>query len=199
LQVMDHGALTDHNGRKADFRNTVMIMTSNVGSREMERRSLGIMEENQTQAQAQKAVEQVFSPEFRNRLDSTVFFNPLERETLLQVVQKHLIELESQLLAKRVEVEFDQSVLQWLAEKGYDRRMGARPLGRVIQDSMKRPLSEEILFGKLENGGAVRIKVAENESPSRLEFIFSEDLDSSFESRSKDGKSDRDPQRVWSS
>ena len=160
LQVMDHGFLTDNNGRKADFRNTVLIMTSNVGSREMERRPLGMGESPPIPSkEAQRAVEQTFSPEFRNRLDSIVYFNPLDPETMSQVVSKQLVELETQLLAKNVDIEFTTEVREWLAKKGYDRWMGARPLGRTLQEYIKKPLSEEILFGKLEKGGKVKVSL----------------------------------------
>ncbi len=157
LQVMDHGTLTDSNGRKADFRNAILIMTSNVGSRDLERRTLGIGSVAGGNSAASKAVEQTFTPEFRNRLDSIVYFNPLDILTVGQVVGKHLLELESQLLAKRVEIEVGADVREWLAQKGYDRLMGARPLARLIQDKIKKPLAEEILFGKLEHGGEVQV------------------------------------------
>jgi len=161
LQVMDHGTLTDNNGRKADFRNAVILMTSNVGSREMERRGLGISSQDvRPLSGAQKAVEQTFSPEFRNRLDAIVHFNPLDSVTVGQVVDKQLLELESQLLAKGVELEVSVEAREWLVQKGYDRLMGARPMARVIQDEIKKPLAEEILFGKLENGGQVKILVS---------------------------------------
>jgi ATP-dependent Clp protease ATP-binding subunit ClpA len=170
LQVMDHGVLTDNNGRKADFRNCILILTSNVGSREMERRPLGMgSAEHSRTASAQKAVEQTFSPEFRNRLDATVYFNSLDPMTVVQVVNKHMMELESQLLGKNVDVEFSADVKDWLAQKGYDRLMGARPLARLIQDKVKRPLSEEILFGKLENGGKVKVMIRDGELA--FEFI----------------------------
>jgi ATP-dependent Clp protease ATP-binding subunit ClpA len=157
LQVMDHGFLTDNNGKRADFRNVVLILTSNVGSRDSERRSVGFMDDLGGSSAAMKEVERLFSPEFRNRLDSIVFFNPLDFSMVEQVVNKQLVELEHLLLAKNIEIEFDQAVRDWLGRKGYDRKMGARPLARVIQDEIKRPLSEEILFGRLENGGAVRV------------------------------------------
>jgi ATP-dependent Clp protease ATP-binding subunit ClpA len=165
LQIMDHGTLTDNNGRKADFRNVILIMTSNVGSREMERRPLGMVtsEANSKNSGALKAVEQTFTPEFRNRLDSIVYFNPLDPVTVGQVVGKQILELESQLLAKKVEVEVGLEVRDWLAQKGYDRTMGARPLARLIQDQIKKPLAEEILFGKLENGGRVEVLVRNGE------------------------------------
>jgi ATP-dependent Clp protease ATP-binding subunit ClpA len=157
LQVMDHGFLTDNNGKKADFRNVILIMTSNVGSRDSERRTVGFSSEVGGVSAAQKELERTFSPEFRNRLDSVVFFNPLSFEMMEQVVSKQLVELEHLLLDKGIEIEFDADVRTWLTKKGYDPKMGARPLGRVIQDEIKRPLSEEILFGKLEKGGAVRV------------------------------------------
>jgi len=163
LQVMDHGSLTDNNGRKADFRNSILILTSNVGSREMERRPLGMGGNENQVGSPQKAVEQTFSPEFRNRLDAIVYFNPLDPGTVIQVVGKHLMELESQLLAKNVDIEFAVEVRDWLSKKGYDRSMGARPLARLIQDKIKKPLSEEILFGKLEQGGKVKVWVREGE------------------------------------
>lgn len=164
LQVMDHGKLTDNNGRKADFRNTVLLMTSNVGSRELERRGLGISTSDTSSTRgAQKAVEQTFSPEFRNRLDAIVHFSPLDPLTVGQVVGKQLLELESQLAAKGVELEVTVDAREWLAQKGYDRLMGARPMARVIQDRIKKPLAEEILFGRLEKGGEVKISVAEGE------------------------------------
>jgi ATP-dependent Clp protease ATP-binding subunit ClpA len=164
LQVMDHGFLTDNNGRKADFRNVILLMTSNVGSRDLERRQLGLgggTQEGGTRAQ--KAVEQTFTPEFRNRLDAIVYFNPLDPVTIGLVVGKQLMELESQLLAKGVEIDLDSDVRDWLARKGYDRQMGARPMARLIQDKIKKPLSEEIIFCKLDNGGKVRVFVKAEE------------------------------------
>lgn len=158
LQVMDHGTLTDNNGRKVDFRNVVLLFTSNVGARDMERRSVGFSGSDPVSGKAAaKAVEQTFSPEFRNRLDSIIYFNPLDPLTVGHVVGKQLLELESLLLAKSVELDVDAEVRAWLAEKGYDRLLGARPLTRIIQDELKKPLAEEILFGQLENGGSVSI------------------------------------------
>ncbi len=160
LQVMDNGFLTDNNGRKADFRNTLLLMTSNVGSRDIERRPLGLNQSNAGDGtRAQKAVEQTFSPEFRNRLDAIVYFNPLSPMTVAQVVGKQLMELESQLLAKHVEIDIDSEVREWLANKGYDRQMGARPMARLIQERIKKPLAEEILFGRLEDGGKVKVTI----------------------------------------
>ena len=162
LQVMDHGFLTDNNGKKADFRNVIIIMTSNVGSRDAERRTVGFQNDPGGASASQKELERTFSPEFRNRLDSIVFFNPLDERMMEQVVNKQIVELEHLLLAKNVEIEIEQPVREWLGKKGYDRKMGARPLARTIQDEIKRPLSEEILFGKLEHGGAVRVVLKDN-------------------------------------
>ncbi|MBC7398290.1 MAG: AAA family ATPase, partial [Bdellovibrionales bacterium] len=162
LQVMDHGFLTDNNGKKADFRNVVLIMTSNVGSRDAERRSVGFAGDVGGSDASSKELERTFSPEFRNRLDSIVFFNSLDLRMMDQVVNKQLVELEHLLLAKNIEIEFDQSVRDWLGKKGYDRKMGPRPLGRAIQDEIKRPLSEEILFGKLEKGGSVQVIIKDD-------------------------------------
>jgi len=157
LQVMDHGTLTDNNGRKADFRNVVLLMTSNVGSRDLERRPLGMNADSTAgMSAAQKAIEATFTPEFRNRLDAIVQFNALNPVTIAQVVGKQVMELESLLIAKKVELEIDEDVRVWLGEKGYDRRMGARPMARLIQESLKKPLANEILFGRLEHGGRVR-------------------------------------------
>lgn len=177
LQVMDHGMLTDNNGRKADFRNTIIILTSNVGSREMERKPIGVagveISAKSFGEGAKKAVEQTFSPEFRNRLDSIVYFNALDPIAVAQVVGKQILELESQLLAKGVEIELTPEVREWLAQKGYDKLMGARPMARVIQDHLKRPLSEEILFGKLEKGGRVKVIFVEG----KLQFEFSQKVE----------------------
>ncbi len=172
LQVMDHGTLTDNNGRKADFRNAVIILTSNVGSREMERQPLGLNTAAGTQvsAQAKKEVERTFTPEFRNRLDAMVFFNPLNETTMGMVVEKQLTELETLLLSKGVDLEIEPSVREWLGKKGFDRRLGARPLARLIQDELKRPLADEILFGKLENGGSVMIRL--DSAEGRLVFDY---------------------------
>ncbi len=183
LQVMDHGTLTDNNGRKADFRNTMLLMTSNVGSREAERRPLGLTGEALNSSAAQKAVEQAFSPEFRNRLDAIVHFKPLDPLVVAQVVGKQLLELESQLLAKGVEIELDGEVREWLAQKGHDRRMGARPLNRLIQDRIKKPLANEVLFGKLENGG--RVKVTLKNGEPHFEFFAQESPGSSEEAKAE--------------
>jgi len=169
LQVMDHGTLTDNNGRKADFRNSILIMTSNVGSRELEKSPLGIGTPVGVNVGAQRELERTFTPEFRNRLDATVFFKPLSAEVMEQVVGKALTELETQLLSKRVDLRVSPEVRKWLAKKGFDARLGARPLARLIQDKIKRRLADEILFGTLEEGGVVSLKLSGEE----FEFEFS--------------------------
>ncbi len=164
LQVMDHGFLTDNNGRKADFRNAIVLMTSNVGSSEMQKRSMGLGTEGIVGISAAKnAVEKTFTPEFRNRLDGVIFFNPLDPIMIAQVVGKQLVELESLLAAKNVEIEIEVDVREWLAQHGYDKLMGARPMGRIIQDRIKKPMAEEILYGKLEHGGKVRVYLKDGE------------------------------------
>lgn len=169
LQIMDHGTLTDNNGRKVDFRNIILILTSNVGTREHGRRSMGMGNPEASRSSVSKQeIERTFSPEFRNRLDAIIYFSALDPVTVAQVVGKQLLELESQLLAKGVEISVDPEVREWLAHKGYDVLLGARPMGRLIQDKIKRPLSEQILFGKLESGGKVRISL-EDQEPT---FIF---------------------------
>jgi ATP-dependent Clp protease ATP-binding subunit ClpA len=158
LQVMDHGTLTDNNGRKADFRNIVLIMTSNAGASEMDRTSMGFTVQDHA-SDGVEAVRRTFSPEFRNRLDAIVQFQPLGPETILHVVDKFVIELEAQLEPKRVTLEIDDAARAWIAERGHDPKMGARPMARVIQESIKRPLAEELLFGRLVNGGHVLVQV----------------------------------------
>ncbi|MDQ3773723.1 MAG: ATP-dependent Clp protease ATP-binding subunit ClpA [Pseudomonadota bacterium] len=158
LQVMDHGALTDTNGRQTDFRNVVIIMTTNAGADRISRASIGFTVQDHM-SDANEAIRRIFSPEFRNRLDAIVPFNPLDDRTIAQVVEKFLAELEAQLDAKDVSLEVDEKARAWLAEHGHDPLMGARPMGRLIQDKVKRPLAEELLFGKLESGGSVVITV----------------------------------------
>ncbi|MGH8628256.1 MAG: AAA family ATPase, partial [Gammaproteobacteria bacterium] len=156
LQVMDHGTLTDTNGRETDFRNVILIMTTNAGAERISRRSVGFTKQDHS-GDATEAIRQTFTPEFRNRLDVIVHFKPLEEKTVAHVVDKFLVELETQLDAKRVSVEFDEAARRWLAQHGHDPVMGARPMARLIQDKIKRPLAEELLFGRLDGGGHVRV------------------------------------------
>lgn len=164
LQIMDHGTLTDTNGRKTDFRHTIFIMTSNAGAEMLDKNVIGFTEdETEGRSDVMSAVNRVFSPEFRNRLDAIIQFKPLDTRTILHVVNKFLMELEVQLESKHVVVEIDDEARGWLAVKGYDKKMGARPMARVIQEQIKRPLAEELLFGKLHEGGHVLITVADGE------------------------------------
>ena len=158
LQVMDHASLTDNNGRKADFRNVILIMTSNAGSREMAANKLGFGGgEGGDPRQGKAALEKVFTPEFRNRLDAVVFFEGLPMEVIKRVAQKFIDELDGQLAEKKVQLDVTPAALAYFADKGYDKAMGARPMGRVIADAVKKPLANEILFGKLVHGGVARI------------------------------------------
>ncbi len=158
LQVMDHGELTDHNGRTVNFRNVVLIMTSNAGAMEQAKEAIGFGR-SRREGEDTAAIERTFTPEFRNRLDAVINFAPLGREVILQVVEKFVLQLEAQLLDRGVTIELTRAAAEWLAEKGYDDKMGARPLGRVIQEHIKKPLAEELLFGKLTKGGIVQVSV----------------------------------------
>ena len=169
LQIMDHGTLTDTNGRKTDFRHTIVIMTSNAGVDMFDKISIGFTP-GDSSSDVLTAVQRVFSPEFRNRLDAIVQFKALEMKTILSVVSKFLMELEVQLEAKHVILEIDEEARLWLAKHGYDPKMGARPMARLIQEQIKRPLAEELLFGKLSKGGHVSITVEED----KLKFAIEE-------------------------
>ncbi len=162
LQVMDHGKLTDHNGRTTDFRNVVLIMTTNAGAAEMAKEAIGFGRSSRT-GEDTAAIERMFSPEFRNRLDATISFAPLGPETIIKVVDKFVVQLEAQLMDRNVSIELTRRAAQWLAEKGYDNKMGARPLARVIQEHIKKPLAEELLFGKLSKGGIVKVDTKDSE------------------------------------
>ena len=154
LQVMDHGTLTDNNGRKADFRNTIVIMTTNTGAQDMSRASMGFQSQDHS-SDATEMIKKTFSPEFRNRLDGIIQFNPLPTEVIKTVVDKFLVELQVQLDAQKVQLDVSEEVREWLLENGYDKNMGARPMQRLIQDSIKKVLAEEILFGKLSKAGGI--------------------------------------------
>ncbi len=162
LQVMDHGTLTDNNGRKTDFRNVILIMTTNAGAERMSRASIGFVSQDHS-SDGMEALKKSFTPEFRNRLDSIVQFSPLTRDTILHVVDKFLTELQGQLDSKRVMLNVSDEARQWLAEHGYDEAMGARPMNRLIQDKIKKPLAEQILFGQLDKGGEVDVLVERGE------------------------------------
>ena len=168
LQVMDHGTLTDNNGRKADFRHVTIVMTTNAGAQEMSRPSIGFTHQDNA-SDGMEAVRRLFSPEFRNRLDAVIQFAPLDAPTIGRVVEKLLVETEAQLEQKGVMLTIDDDARGWIARKGYDPKMGARPMARVIQEHIKRPLAEELLFGKLVNGGQVRVTLAEGGEGLALE------------------------------
>ncbi len=158
LQVMDHGTLTDNNGRKADFRNVIIVMTTNAGAREMSRASIGFTQQDHS-SEGSGAIEKLFSPEFRNRLDAVIQFEELKRDSILRVVDKLVVELESQLESNNVTLELNDAARQKIADQGYDPKMGARPMARVIQEQIKRPLAEQLLFGDLVGGGHVVVVV----------------------------------------
>ena len=158
LQIMDHGKLTDHNGRTVDFRNVILIMTSNAGAKEQAKAAIGFGRDKR-EGEDTAAIEQIFNPEFRNRLDAIISFNSLPKEVILQVVDKFILQLEVQLMERNVTIDLSRSAAEWLAEKGYDTKMGARPLSRVIQEHIKKPLAEDLLFGKLSKGGVVKVNV----------------------------------------
>lgn len=170
LQVMDHGTLTDNNGRKADFRNVVVVMTTNAGVQETQRRSIGFAEQDNS-TDAMSEIKKAFSPEFRNRLDGIIWFNSLTPEIITQVVDKFIVELQVQLDEKGVSIEVSAAARRWLCEKGYDKAMGARPMARTIQDNLKKPLANELLFGSLTNGGSVSIGL--DEKSNTLTYSFS--------------------------
>ncbi|WP_087016190.1 ATP-dependent Clp protease ATP-binding subunit ClpA [Thaumasiovibrio subtropicus] len=171
LQVMDNGTLTDNNGRKADFRNVIFVMTTNAGVTETVRKSIGLIQQDHSH-DAMAEIKKVFTPEFRNRLDNIIWFNHLEPEVIIQVVDKFIVELQAQLDSKGVSMEVSAEARHWLSMKGYDKAMGARPMARVIQEHLKKPLANELLFGCLTKGGTIKVDVANGE----LKFDFNTDL-----------------------
>ncbi|WP_062116642.1 ATP-dependent Clp protease ATP-binding subunit ClpA [Aureimonas sp. AU40] len=176
LQVMDHGKLTDHNGKKIDFRNVILIMTTNAGASEAQKAAIGFGSSRRTGDEAE-AINRLFTPEFRNRLDAIIPFGALPTPVIHEVVQKFVMQLEAQLSERGVTFELTQEAIAWLAEKGYDEHMGARPLGRVIQEHVKKPLADEVLFGKLKRGGTVKVTVVTDETGAKklhLEAIADE-------------------------
>ena len=161
LQVMDNGTLTDNNGRKADFRNVILVMTTNAGVQETIRKSIGFQQQDHSH-DAMTEINRTFAPEFRNRLDHIIWFNHLNMEVIHRVVDKFIVELQAQLDAKGVSMEVSEQARHWLAEKGYDKSMGARPMGRVIQEQLKKPLANELLFGELVGGGSVKVTLEDD-------------------------------------
>ncbi len=171
LQVMDHGTLTDNNGRKADFRNATIIMTTNAGAENLSKTNMGFTSAKQA-GDEQADIKRLFSPEFRNRLDATVSFAPLSQDIIIRVVDKFLIQLEDQLHDKKVEATFSDALKAYLGKKGFDPLMGARPMARLIQDTIRKALADELLFGQLANGGAVHVDIDEHE---QVRLVFSHD------------------------
>ena len=171
LQVMDHGTLTDNNGRKADFRNVVIIMTTNAGAADLQKSSMGFTSSKQT-GDEMVEIKRLFTPEFRNRLDATISFGPLDHEVILRVVDKFLMQLEEQLHEKKVEAHFTDAVKELLAEKGFDPLMGARPMARLIQDTIRSALADELLFGKLSSGGRVTVDL---DKDGKIKLNFEEE------------------------
>ena len=170
LQVMDHGKLTDHNGKKIDFRNVVLIMTTNAGASDAAKDAIGFGR-GKREGEDEEAIKKLFTPEFRNRLDATIGFAPLSRATIDKVVEKFVLELEAQLADRDVTFDLTPEATRWLGEKGYDDAFGARPLARVIQDNIKKPLADEILFGKLKDGGTVRVLLDREKDKLAFEFV----------------------------
>jgi ATP-dependent Clp protease ATP-binding subunit ClpA len=163
LQVMDHGKLTDHNGKRIDFRNVILIMTTNAGAADLAKPAIGFAH-SRREGDDMEAINRLFSPEFRNRLDAIIPFGALPVPVIHQVVQKFVMQLEAQLAERGVTFSLSDDAVAWLADKGYDERMGARPLGRVIQEHIKKPLADEVLFGKLKKGGTVRVSVEKKDT-----------------------------------
>ncbi|HVL71753.1 MAG TPA: ATP-dependent Clp protease ATP-binding subunit ClpA [Beijerinckiaceae bacterium] len=174
LQIMDHGKLTDHNGKQVDFRNVILIMTSNAGAADLARPAYGFTR-TKREGDDQEAISKLFAPEFRNRLDAVISFSHLPKEVVAKVVDKFVLQLEAQLADRNVTIELSDEARDWLIEHGYDEAMGARPMARLIQTTIKTPLADEVLFGKLKNGGAVRVvKLAEEGGAEKLGFEYPE-------------------------
>ena len=170
LQVMDYGTLTDNNGRKADFRNVIIVMTTNAGAMQMARGSVGFVNQDHS-ADDTEIINKMFAPEFRNRLDSVIRFGALDEATIGHVVDKFIVQLETQLADKHVVLEVDQGARQWLAKNGHDALMGARPMARLIRDRINRALADELLFGKLAQGGTVRVYEKEGELAFEIDSV----------------------------
>jgi ATP-dependent Clp protease ATP-binding subunit ClpA len=170
LQVMDHGALTDANGKKVDFRNVILIMTTNAGAADAARQGIGFGRGKKDE-ENEEAIKRLFTPEFRNRLDAVIHFNGLPPEVVRNVVQKFIIQLEGQLAERNVQIEITDRAADWLATKGYDESFGARPLARLIQEQVKKPMADELLFGKLKDGGIVKIDL-DPSNKDKLKFTY---------------------------
>jgi ATP-dependent Clp protease ATP-binding subunit ClpA len=167
---MDHGKLTDHNGKQVDFRNVILIMTTNAGAADLAKAAIGF-NRSKREGDDQDAIKRLFTPEFRNRLDGIISFAPLDKEVILRVVDKFLMQLEEQLHEKKVEVVFTDALKDYLAQNGFDPLMGARPMARLIQDTIRSALADELLFGRLANGGKVTVDVKDG----KVELEFEEE------------------------
>ena len=170
LQVMDHGSLTDANGKKVDFRNVILIMTTNAGAADAARQGIGFGRGKKDE-ENEEAIKRLFSPEFRNRLDASIHFAGLPPEVVRSVVQKFIIQLEAQLSERNVQIEITDRAADWIATRGYDESFGARPLARLINEHVKKPMADELLFGKLKEGGIVKIDLDPND-PDKLKFNY---------------------------
>jgi ATP-dependent Clp protease ATP-binding subunit ClpA len=171
LQVMDHGKLTDHNGKRVDFQNVILIMTTNAGAQDLAKAAIGF-NRSKREGDDEEAINRMFSPEFRNRLDAVIAFANLTPEVISKVVEKFVFQLEAQLGDRNITIELTPEANKWLAERGYDDKFGARPLARVIQEHIKKPLAEEILFGSLKDGGIVRVIVEDKADEKLLGFEY---------------------------
>jgi ATP-dependent Clp protease ATP-binding subunit ClpA len=172
LQIMDHGKLTDHNGKQVDFRNVILIMTTNAGAADLARSAYGFTR-TKREGDDTEAINKMFAPEFRNRLDSTIAFAHLTPEIIAKVVEKFILQLEAQLGDRDVTIELSDEASKWLVEHGYDEQMGARPMSRVIQEHIKKPLADEVLFGRLKSGGHVRvILIKDEEGRDKMNFEY---------------------------
>jgi len=170
LQVMDHGTLTDNNGRQADFRNVIMIMTTNAGAESMQKSVIGFSAKREM-GDEMAEIKRLFSPEFRNRLDATISFRALDSDIIIRVVDKFLTQLEAQLHEKKVDAHFTDKLKDWLGRKGFDPLMGARPMARLIQDTIRSALADELLFGRLAGGGSVTIDI---DDAGKVQLLFEE-------------------------
>jgi ATP-dependent Clp protease ATP-binding subunit ClpA len=168
---MDHGKLTDHNGKQVDFRNVILIMTTNAGASDLAKPAMGFNQKRR-EGDDTEAINRMFTPEFRNRLDSVIAFSGLPPEVIAMVVEKFIFQLEAQLADRGVTIELSEEAAKWIAEKGYDEKFGARPLARVIQEYIKKPLADELLFGKLEHGGTVKVLVSGKGEERTLAFEY---------------------------
>jgi ATP-dependent Clp protease ATP-binding subunit ClpA len=171
LQIMDHGKLTDHNGKQVDFRNVILIMTTNAGAADLARQAYGFTRIKR-EGDDVEAINRLFAPEFRNRLDAIITFAHLSPEIIAKVVEKFVMQLEAQLGDRDVTIELSEDASKWLIKHGYDEQMGARPMARLIQENIKKPLADEVLFGKLKSGGHVRVITATEESGEKLAFEY---------------------------